>query len=332
MENKILGALYGLAIGDAIGMPPELWSRENVRKVYGRIEGFLDGNPDNPISWQYRAGQFTDDTAQALILLDSLMANNGCANPEDIAVRLLEWAKKENAFENNILGPTSKAVLQCYMEHRDPTPFTASADTNGAAMRIPPIGLLFSRKQSKELCDLVIALTSVTHASDVALAGACMTAMAVASSADGADRDEMIEDVLSVEEMARRRGASTPAPSLSRRILWGTETARKLTGQDEKFSAEIYDMIGAGHFMSETVPAAISIAYYCMDVKKCALMCANLGGDTDTIGAIATAICGAKCGIEQIPDEYISVIRQANDIDMDKYKDYIMKRRGEQAG
>lgn len=329
MEKRILGALYGLAIGDAMGMPPELWSRKKAREVYGYIEGFLDGHPDNAVSWQYRAGQFTDDTAQALILLDSLMANGGRANPEDIAARLLKWAKQENAFENNILGPTSKAVLQCYIDHRDPAPFTAAADTNGAAMRIPPVGLLFGRNQSNELCDLVIALTSVTHASDVALAGACMTAMAVASCADDADRDEMIEDVLSVEEMVRSRGASTPAPSLSRRILWGIETARKLAGQDEKFSAEIYDMIGAGHFMSETVPAAISIAYYCMDVKKCALMCANLGGDTDTIGAIATAICGAKCGIDKIPEEYISVIRQANHIDMDKYKDYIMKRRGE---
>ena len=48
--------------------------------------------------------------------------------------------------------------------------------------------------------------------------------------------------------------------------------------------------------MSESVPAALSIAYYAQNVEHCSLLCANLGGDTDTIGAMACAICGAYQG------------------------------------
>ena len=42
MKNHILGTLYGMAIGDAMGMPPELWSRKRCLEYYGKITDFLD--------------------------------------------------------------------------------------------------------------------------------------------------------------------------------------------------------------------------------------------------------------------------------------------------
>ena len=52
MKNHILGTLYGMAIGDAMGMPPELWSRKRCLEYYGKITDFLDGCPENIISYQ----------------------------------------------------------------------------------------------------------------------------------------------------------------------------------------------------------------------------------------------------------------------------------------
>ena len=46
MKNHILGTLYGMAIGDAMGMPPELWSRKRCLEYYGKITDFLDGCPE----------------------------------------------------------------------------------------------------------------------------------------------------------------------------------------------------------------------------------------------------------------------------------------------
>ena len=94
------------------------------------------------------------------------------------------------------------------------------------------------------------------------------------------------------------------------------------------FLEHIYDIIGAGVNTSESVPAALAIAYYSFDVKTCALLCANLGGDTDTIGAMAAAICGGASGIGRIPDSYVDKIRQANGVDLEKYADALAKKRG----
>lgn len=63
-------------------------------------------------------------------------------------------------------------------------------------------------------------------------------------------------------------------------------------------------------------------------MKKCALLCANLGGDTDTIGAMATAICGAAQGMEKIPQEYVALIQKANQVDFEHYADAIIEKRG----
>ena len=67
MRDKIAGALYGMALGDAMGMPAELWGRKRVKAFFGRIEGFLDGPAENDVAFNYKKGQFTDDTGQALV-------------------------------------------------------------------------------------------------------------------------------------------------------------------------------------------------------------------------------------------------------------------------
>ena len=109
LRDKIAGALYGMALGDAMGMPAELWGRERARKFFGgKITEFIDGPKENDVAFNYNKAQFTDDTGQAMVLLDSLKATGYEPNASDIAKRMLEWAEKENAFENNILGPTSK--------------------------------------------------------------------------------------------------------------------------------------------------------------------------------------------------------------------------------
>ena len=325
-ESKIRGCLYGMAVGDAMGMPPELWGRDRIRQEYGYIEDFLDGNPKNAVSYQYRCGNFTDDTAQALILLDSLKDTGFVPDRKDMAEKLLAWAIREDAFRKNILGPTSKAVLDCYQTGKDPRPFSDAAVTNGAAMRIAPIGLLFPPDQKEALCRYVADVSAVTHSSDIACSGASMVAMAVSAAAAGMNREEVMEIVLGIEQYARTLGASTCAPSVGRRLRWGIETAAKYKDDPTAFSDALYWMIGAGHDVSESVPCALAIAYYTWDVKKCAILCANLGGDTDTIGAMACAICGAARGIESIPDTYIKLIDQANPVCLEDYVQLILAR------
>lgn len=328
MINKVLGVLYGMAIGDAMGMPPELWSRRRLIEEYGKITDFLDGHPDNDISYQYKRGHFTDDTSQAIVILDSLIETDFKPDVENIGRHIIKWARAENAFDNNILGPTSKITLEKLENGEDRSEFSDKALTNGAAMRIPPIGTLFSTYRAKDLCDYVAKISSVTHTSDITIAGACMVAMAVASAMEFGDRDKMLEDVASVEQYAMRLGAETVSPFMSDRIEYGAELAKAYKGQEDLFLDKLYRFMGAGVNTADSVPCAIAIAYYCnFDIKQCALMCANLGGDTDTIGAMATAICGGAKGIEGFEKEDIELINQANSVDFTPYAQAIITGR-----
>ena len=328
MENKILGVLYGMAIGDAMGMPPELWSRKRLVEKYGKIEDFLDGNPENEISYQYKRGNFTDDTSQAITIIESLIETDFRPDASNIAKHILTWAKRENAFENNILGPTSKITLELFEKGEDARAYSDQALSNGASMRIPPVGTFFRADQKKELCDYVYQISHITHSSDITLAGACMIAMAVASAMEKEDREEMIRDVLAVEEYALSLGVSTVSASIGTRVKYGIALAEKYADDEDTFLEELYNMMGAGVNTVDSVPCAIAIAYYSFDVRRCALLCANLGGDTDTIGAMATAICGGVRGIEGIAEEDIVLIREANQVDFAPYAKKLAEKRG----
>ena len=327
MRDKIAGAIYGMALGDAMGMPSELWGREKVRKYFGKIEGLLDGPKENSVACNYKKGQFTDDTGQALVIIDSLNDTNFKPNSKDIATKLLKWAEKENAFENNILGPTSKIALANFRDGINSKAVTDKALSNGSAMRIAPIGCLFNAHDKEKLADFVYSVSEVTHTSDITIAGAAMVAVAVSSAIENNDFDIVIKDVFEMEPIARRLGAETYSPSLTERIKIGIYLANKYKDNENLFLEKLYDIVGAGVNISESVPSAISIAYYAQDPNKCALLCANLAGDTDTIGAMATAICGAFKGIDYIKEEYVESLNKANDIDFASYISILMNGR-----
>lgn len=90
MLDRILGALYGMALGDSMGMPSELLSRRRIREIFGKIKTFEDSPSANPAAIGLKKGEFTDDTAQALIIVDSLMENNYVPDKRIIAKNLIQ--------------------------------------------------------------------------------------------------------------------------------------------------------------------------------------------------------------------------------------------------
>lgn len=327
MNDKIAGALYGMALGDAMGMPAELWGRRRVKAYFGRIEGFLKGPAENDVAFNYKEGQFTDDTGQALVLLDSISSTGYVPDARDVAVRMLAWAEKENAFENNILGPTSKVALANFRDGIEDSRITDKALSNGSAMRIAPIGCLFRPEQKEEIARYVYGVSRATHTSDVTIAGASMIAAAVSSAIVNQDFDQVIEDVLGIEDIGYGLGCETFSPRLGERIKLGLEIAGRYKGDDEGFIRRIYDVVGTGVGIIESVPAAISVAYYAQDPNRSCLLCANMAGDTDTIGAMATAICGAYTGFGKIKPEYIETLNRQNDVDFARYIGILEKGR-----
>lgn len=300
-----------MMLGDAMGMPGELWPRARIRERLGTISDFIDGPEDNDIALYYRAGEFTDDSSQALVFLEAMLEHGGVPPLADLATRLIRWVEAVDGFERNVLGANSKAALEAHRDGRDHTAHTARAETNGAAMRIAPVGCLVSWDRPDALAATVADISRVTHATDVAIGGAAMIAQAVASAVAGRDFDAVVGDALAVHDRAAALGHATYAANCRARL----ETALMLLGRcdgDAAVADMIYEVIGTGLPTSESVPAALAIAYHCRTPDRCALMCANLGGDTDTIGAMATAVCGAHAGIDGIPAAWVEQIERVN--------------------
>ena len=80
--DRALGALYGLAVGDALGMPTQALPRATVARLFGTLDGFRAGPAENELSRGLPAGHTTDDTDQALIVARCLVEGGGRVDPD----------------------------------------------------------------------------------------------------------------------------------------------------------------------------------------------------------------------------------------------------------
>jgi ADP-ribosylglycohydrolase len=110
--DQAQGALYGLAIGDALGMPTQLMSHEEVAACFGVLDGFRLPPAASVIAAGLPVGSITDDTEQALLVADALLAGGGHIDNEDLARRLFTWAERARERGSlNLLGPSSSAAV-----------------------------------------------------------------------------------------------------------------------------------------------------------------------------------------------------------------------------
>lgn len=328
--SAILGTLYGQAIGDAMGMPSELWPLHQVRDYFGWIEDFVAGPAENVAATGFCAGQFTDDTWQAIALIKALIDCDGQIKPTVIARYILQWAEQADAFNKNILGPTSKQALLAIREGTAIELLNANGVTNGAAMRIAPLGCLLSATMhSDDFIQAVRLACSPTHKSDIALAGAVAIAFAVSLAVDGADWQQIKQQLPLITEQAQQQQITTFSPSLSRRINQALALAGQLKGASDKLAlSELYYTIGAGMDTIESIPVALAMVELAnTEPQRCAVLSANLGGDTDTIGAMATAICGALQGAESFPGTWCEQVSKVNQIDFSCYARQLVRLR-----
>ena len=155
-----------------------------------------------------------------------------------------------------------------------------------------------------------------------------MIAAAVSAAMEDRSWDTIMETALAVHDAAATYGAETYSASCKARLRLALERARQCRDDEEAFSRFVYEVIGTTTLMSEAAPAALAMAYYFRDPERCALACANLGGDTDTIGAMAVAVCGARAGSRGIRAELVQTMKESNRVDFDRYAESILLHRG----
>lgn len=322
--SRAYGALSGLALGDALGMPTQAMSPEQIRTVYGRITGLVDGDASQPYAPGMPAGSVTDDTEQALLVASLLVRGRGTSSGRvaldagEFAHALLAW--EDSMIERgslDLLGPSTKAALERVRAGEDPLTVGGTGTTNGAAMRVTPIGIAMSTADPEAFADAVWSSCQVTHATRQGFQSAALVAAAVSMGIDAAhsttpDLRSLLWKAVTYVDSLPERGAWTPDPD----VVAATRRAMQLVANPASSSLEcLVEQVGTSVASAQAIPMAFALL--ARDPSPQALLdAANIGGDTDTIGAIAGAILGAVLGFEVFVGRGLAQVELASHLDL----------------
>lgn len=321
MLSKIQGCLYGVIIGDAIGMPVELMApSEILEQTDGKgITGFI--NPlQNKIKGTraLRAGDTTDDWQLTKAICDSLIRRKKF-DIHDIALAHVE------AYEVGTFGwgGTTRMGMEQIKEYYEsrgksgrapsvwPSAVEGRGGGNGVAMKIAPIGLWNGLLQNhfEVISKQVIDIGRLTHSDPRATITATVVAHIIAYNINydvprGMKAHEMLSDFVDIAESEEFK-FDYQEDSVSKRL-------RKLLVGDLLFGPieNLRAAMGTGCQAIESVPFAIALYIRNRnDFRAGILEAVNSGGDTDTIASIVGAMIGSKLGAEEIPEEWREKVR-----------------------
>jgi ADP-ribosylglycohydrolase len=326
-RSRAAGALWGLAIGDALGMPTQLLSRQEIHTRYGSIRGFEPAPPDHPIAAGMPAGSVTDDTEQALLLAELLIEGAGRIDAREFARRLVEWEESMRARGSlDLLGPSTKRAVEAVIAGESVTESGRFGTTNGAAMRVTPVGIVLGSSDVNALVDRVVEASAVSHNTGVAIAAASAVAAAVSAGIDGATTTEAIEHGITAATVGATRGHWVAAADVAARIRLAVDLADPADAGASLI--RISDLIGTSLASQESVPAAFGIlALFPDDPWEVCLAAASLGGDSDTVAAMAGAMAGAIAGADAFPLAARRIVAKVNSLDLDAIADALLALR-----
>lgn len=316
--DRALATLTGLAIGDALGMPSQMMSRPEVLHRFGPggITGFEPAAADHPLAAGLPAGSVTDDTDQALLLAHHLVAGGGRVDTAAFARALIDWEAGMRATGSlDLLGPSTRSALARMLAGEPAGESGRFGVTNGAAMRVAPVGIVMPATDLPALVQRVVASAQATHNTGVAIAGAAAVAAAVSAALDGASVAEATEVAVDAARRGAAQGFWRAAGQVAPRIRWavGLMDARR----PEESLDLLYELVGTSLASQESVPAAFAVlALYPGDPWRACLAAASLGGDSDTIAAMAGAVGGAVHGTAGFPAAAIDTVRRVNALDV----------------
>lgn len=311
-RDRARGALVGLAVGDALGMPTQYFPHELIASRYGVLDSFFPGPDDNELSRGVPAGHVTDDTDQAVILGELIVEGNGSVDVFEFSRRLIAWeTRMREAGSLDLLGPSTLKALRLVAEGVSPDETGRWGDTNGAAMRITPVGIAVPISPLWQLVEATENANRVTHNTGIAIAGAAAVAAAVSSGIEGNGLARSLELGIEAARLGQERGEYVAGANVADRIRWAIELVQDKEA-DEALEL-IYRLVGVGVATQEAVPAAFAIASLFPDNAWDACRhAASLGGDCDTIAAMAGAVVGAHMGVSSVPEHILRELEAAN--------------------
>ena len=285
LKDKMLGCLYGQAIGDALGLGTEFMSKDEVRMIYPYSLYRYNQIIQDEHRCRWKQGAWTDDTDMMLCILTAF--ENGKFSVHKVAQNFKDWV---NGEPMDIGGHTYKVL--CMNEYVEQPEMCSKlwwnlsrkkSAANGALMRTSVVGCAYDNveTQATDICKL-------THY-DPRCIGSCVIASLIIHNQVWNDYELTYNEI---KEIAKR---------FDERIIEWIDIAY----QNKDISALDLDEQYSIGYTLRTLSAALWAYFHAPDFKTGLLAIVNEGGDADTNAAIACAILGAKFGLSSIPSYYI---------------------------
>lgn len=275
IRDRAIGSLLGLAIGDAIGTTLEFTERDS-RPL---LTDMVGGGP-----FRLSVGEWTDDTAMALALADSL-AVAGSLDEADLMQRFVSWYRKGaysctgSCFD---IGIATRQALARFEKTGDP--FAGSADPqnggNGSLMRLAPVAIRHHRNRPL-LRDVAARQSRVTHAADEPVEACVAYSELLADAIEGAPVSEILK-------------GRNDFPGRVGNVMAG------------RWRGAHRDAIESTGYVIHALEASLWSVGASGDYRGAVLRAANLGHDADTTAAIAGQLAGAIDGAQALPARWRS--------------------------
>ncbi|ESQ76430.1 ADP-ribosylglycohydrolase family protein [Asticcacaulis sp. AC402] len=271
LKDKAIGALVGLAAGDAVGTTVEFRTRDS----FDPVTDMVGGGP-----FHLSPGQWTDDTSMALCLADSLLFADEF-DARDLMERFCQWHLDGRNASNGTcfdIGIATRMALQDYLDSGNPwagDPAIRSSG-NGSLMRVSPVAIRW-HDQPDEAAKRAREQSCTTHASPLCLEACDVFSRMLCAAMHGADKAEIVSKI---SGLSHANFARFTQPD------W-IEKRR--------------DEIKSSGYVVDTLEAALWAFWHSETFEEAVLLAANLGDDADTVAAVTGQIAGAYWGYNAIP-------------------------------
>lgn len=307
MKNKIESALFGVAVGDALGVPYEFLSRNQMKK-FPAVEMIGYGTHNQP------AGTWSDDSSLTFCLAETLAEKYDLQKLANRFVNWKEysyWTPHGEVFDIGIATSIAIHELHCGKD-----PVLAGGDTeesngNGSLMRILPLLFYIKDMPIDQRYQHVKEVSSLTHR-HVRSVIACFIYLEYALQLyNGKSKDDALKEMQEIVK-SFLENPNMPQSEIDRfhRILSFKVGDYDVQPIESLSESEIF----SSGYVLNTLEASIWCILQTDNYKDAVLKAVNLGSDTDTTGAVAGGLAGIYYGMENIPAKWIDSLARSNDI------------------
>jgi ADP-ribosylglycohydrolase len=298
--NTCKDLLFGVAVGDALGVPVEFKSREEIsRQPVTDMIGY--GTYNKP------AGTFSDDSSLTFCLAEAIASG---FTLEGIGRNFIKW-RYDNYWtaDNEVfdIGLTTQRAIDRLVKRTPPQhagDFEEESNGNGSLMRILPILVCIRDKPVDERYQLVKQVSSITHG-HVRSAIACFYYLEFALGILNGEEKFVVYHRLQkdIAEYLRSVNISRDETSLFDRLLI------------DRIDMIPENQIRSSGYVLHTLEASIWCLLNTDNYKDAVLKAVNLGQDTDTTGAVTGGLAGLLYGHDSIPQHWLSQLARKDDIE-----------------